>query len=435
VTGVTGALNTRRCDVTAALPRRAPLAYLVARGYNRAVDPFSMVLGIVFFTTVGRVIVKAIESRSHSKELRLAAPPETTKELAALRHERKLLVERIENLETIVCGVDLELNQKLTKLIDEQRMLASSPPAAPAPTPAAPAAAPPPGTDRTMTAPPTPARPVSVGGLVPGDVLANRYRIQRLLGKGGMGAVFLAHDEVLGDVVALKIISSAWSSDESAMIDRFKREAAAARKVSSPHVIRIHDLGEARAGLLYLSMEYVPGRTLAEIISTRGLLPIADCVDILGQICVGLAAAHDAGVIHRDLKPGNVLVGERNAVKIIDFGLAKAAAADGMTATGMLMGTPYYMSPEQVRGRRVDAVSDLYSLGALAYHVVTGRPPFSGDNAIAVGFAHLSEAPTPPRALRPEISVELDAAILRALAKEPGERQQSAAELRAALTK
>jgi serine/threonine-protein kinase len=219
------------------------------------------------------------------------------------------------------------------------------------------------------------------------------------------------------------------------MVERFKREAAAARKVSSPNVIRIHDLGEARPGLLYLSMEYVNGRTLADVMTTRGLVPIADCVDILGQICTGLAAAHDAGVIHRDLKPGNVLVGERNAVKIIDFGLAKATAADGMTATGMLLGTPYYMSPEQVRGRRVDAASDIYSLGALAYHLVAGRPPFSGENAIAVGFAHLSEVPAAPRSIRADVPVELDAVIQRALAKDPGERPRSANEFRAALPK
>jgi serine/threonine-protein kinase len=343
---------------------------------------------------------------------------------------RKLLVERIENLETIVCGVDLELNQKLHKLLDEQRVLTTGAPMEAAPAPASPASTPV-AHDRTMTAPPAP-RPAAQG-LAQGDVLANRYRVQRQLGRGGMGAVYLAHDEVLGDLVALKVISSAWAADEAAMIERFKRECAAARKVSSPYVIRIHDLGEARPGLLYLSMEYVQGRTVAELISSRGLVPIGDCIDILGQVCQGLAAAHDSGVIHRDLKPSNVLIGERNAVKIIDFGLAKATATEGLTATGMLMGTPYYMSPEQVRGRRVDAASDIYSLGALAYHLVTGRPPFSGENAIAVGFAHLSEAPVPPRQIRPDVPAELDAAILSALAKEPTARPRSPTELRAAM--
>jgi len=408
-----------------------------------------MVVGIVFFTTIGRVVGKAVDARAKARSRGAALGGEAVKELEGLRSERKLLVERIENLETIVCGVDYELNLKLNKLLDEQRMLttgatAPAAPAAPAPAhgsaepvPARASAAADLGHERTRTALVTPAvRSASIHptGLAPGDMLANRYRVQRLLGKGGMGAVYLAHDEVLGDVVALKVISSAWAADEAAMVERFKREAAAARKVSSPNVIRIHDLGEARPGMLYLSMEYVQGRTLADVITSRGLVPLADCVDILGQICVGLEAAHQAGVIHRDLKPGNVLVGERNAVKIIDFGLAKATAADGMTATGMLMGTPYYMSPEQVRGRRVDAASDIYSLGALAYHLVTGRPPFSGENVIAVGFAHLSEMAAPPRQLRVEIGAELDRTIMWSLAKEPGERPRSAAEFRTSMT-
>jgi serine/threonine-protein kinase len=398
-----------------------------------------MVVAIVFFTTIGRLIGKSIDARGKSRQGG-ALDAGAVREIEALRAERKLLVERIENLETIVCGVDLELNQKLNKLIDEQRLITDGglSPAAPA-TPTAPAesSGSDAGHERTMTAPPSPpprSASTSSRGLQPGDVLANRYRIQRLLGRGGMGAVHLAHDEVLGDVVALKIISSAWAADETAMVERFKREASSARKVSSPNVIRIHDIGEARPGLLYLSMEYVQGRTLADVIAARGLVPIGDCVDILGQICIGLEAAHHAGVIHRDLKPGNVLIGERNAVKIIDFGLAKAVAAEGMTATGMLMGTPYYMSPEQVRGRRVDAASDIYSLGALAYHLVTGRPPFAGENAIAVGFAHLSETPAPARQLRPEIASELDQTIARALAKEPGDRPRSAAEFRASMT-
>jgi serine/threonine-protein kinase len=396
------------------------------------VDPFTMVVAIIALLMGAKVVGQGIDAISKRRSGRTDGG--MAKELEGMRGDRKLLVERIENLETIVCGVDLELNQKLHKLLDEQRLLtgAAVAPTAPA-APTAAARATQAGHDRTLSAPASP-HPVSPQGIMPGDVLANRYRIQRLLGKGGMGAVYLAHDDVLGDLVALKVISSAWAADEAAMVERFKRECAAARKVSSPYVIRIHDLGEARPGLLYLSMEYVQGRTLAEVMAARGLVPIADCVDILGQICNGLTAAHDAGVIHRDLKPGNVLVGERNAVKIIDFGLATAAAADGGTATGLLLGTPYYMSPEQVRGRRVDAASDVYSLGALAYHLVTGRPPFSGENAIAVGFAHLSELPAPPRQLRSDVPVELDAAIMSALAKEPTERPRSAAELRAAMT-
>ena len=147
---------------------------------------------------------------------------------------------------------------------------------------------------------------------------------------------------------------------------------------------------------------------------------------LLDQVARGLEVARAAGVVHRDLKPSNVLVGERGAVKLIDFGLATTARAEGLTATGAIMGTPHYMAPEQVRGKPVDARSDIYALGALAYHLVTGRPPFSGDNAIAIGFAHLSEVPTPPRELRKDLPPALDAAILAALAKSPADRPPSA---------
>ncbi|HTR51337.1 MAG TPA: protein kinase [Kofleriaceae bacterium] len=363
----------------------------------------------------------ALEER---KQLALpaGAPPDDVKKL---EDENKRLRERVENLESIVCSVDFELNQKLAKMIDEQRslVLPAAAPAARAPT------ANTAGLDKTATLasekspPPV---PVATTVLEPGQVLAQRYRVQRLLGKGGMGAVYLADDEVLGELVALKVISSAFASDEQEMVARFRREAAAARKVSSPSVIRIHDLGEARPGLLYLSMEYFQGRTLSDVIAQRGLVPLKDVQDILGQIASGLEAAHQAGVIHRDLKPSNVLVGERGAVKLIDFGLATTAVGQGLTATGAILGTPHYMAPEQVRGKPVDARSDVYSLGALAYHLVTGRPPFSGDNAIAIGFAHLSEAPHPPRELRKDCPAALDAAILAALAKSPDERPASA---------
>jgi serine/threonine-protein kinase len=345
-------------------------------------------------------------------------------EVKLLTAENKLLRERVENLESIVCNVDFELNQKIAKVIDESRSLAGLPPAPPAPAPVA-GARPPDPLDRTATANLVPARPLTTT-LEPGQVIAQRYRVQRLLGKGGMGAVYLADDEVLGELVALKIISSAFAADEQAMIARFRREAANARKVSSPSVIRIHDLGEARPGLLYLSMEYFAGRTLAEVITQRGIVPIKDAQDILTQVANGLESAHAAGVIHRDLKPSNILVGERGAVKIIDFGLATTGMAEGLTATGAILGTPHYMAPEQMRGKGIDARTDIYALGALAYHLVCGRPPFSGDNAIAIGFAHLSEAPPPPSQLRKDIPANLEAAILAALAKTPDERPASA---------
>jgi serine/threonine-protein kinase len=391
-------------------------------GILAIIGSFGLAPAIVYLRNRHRLEEKRLELEAKQPK---ALPPGV--DVGKLKEDNRLLRERVENLESIVCSVDFELNQKLAKLVDDQR--SASPALAategrPNPSPSPPARDV--ALDRTATAVPHKRTAPTSTLFQSGEVIAQRYRIQRLLGQGGMGAVYLADDEVLGELVALKVISSAYASDEAAMVARFRREAAAARKVSSPAVIRIHDLGEARPGVLYLSMEYFAGRTLSEVIAQRGLVPIADAQDILAQIATGLEAAHAAGVVHRDLKPGNVLVGERGAVKIIDFGLATVAAGDGLTATGAVLGTPMYMAPEQVRGKPVDARSDIYSLGALAYHLVTGRPPFSGDNAIAIGFAHVSETPTPPRELRKDCPPALDAAIVAALAKEPSARPASA---------
>jgi serine/threonine-protein kinase len=277
------------------------------------------------------------------------------------------------------------------------------------------------------------APPPARGQLDIGNVIDNRYRIERLIGRGGMGTVYLAHDEVLDERVALKVISSLIADDPGAMIARFRREAAAARRISSPNVVRIHDIGEADGGLVYISMEYLVGQTLAKIVETRHPMPIDGVLGLVDQVCTGLAAAHQGGVIHRDLKPGNVLVGDRDAVKIIDFGLAKSGFLDGMTVTGMMLGTPAYMAPEQVKGLEVDERTDIYALGALTYFVVTGRPPFSGATPIAIGFAHCATPPRPPRELRPDLPPALEAAILAALEKEPEKRPKSVDAFRAAL--
>jgi tRNA A-37 threonylcarbamoyl transferase component Bud32 len=393
------------------------------------------------------------------------------KELEDLRGERKLLVARIENLESIVCSVDYELNMRLSRLAGEQSRLdagkvdsglggASEPNrslgeaktanvAAPALAPASPTGDPP-RTSSSPRAPSSPApRPESTAldvrragrrtaepasdELQSGQVLDERYRIERLIGRGGMGAVYLAHDEVLDELVALKVVASVHYQDRADSTDRFRREASAARRVLSPNVIRIHDLGQTRNGLLYISMEHFAGRTLSDILDTRGPLPLDELNDIIGQVCDGLGAAHTAGVIHRDLKPQNVLVGERRAVKIIDFGLAKSTFLRGMTATGLIMGTPHYMSPEQVKGDEVDAASDIYALGALTFHAATGQPPFDGNTPIAIGFAHLTEKPRDPRLLRPDLPEQLGRVILAALAKSPRERPRSAADFKRAL--
>ena len=388
-------------------------------------------VGLVAVMGAFAVPLYAIKMRYQAKaeQRQLAAgPPQDSPEVKQLTSENKLLRERVENLEAIVCSVDYELNQKLAKMIDESRAGVLAAPAPVEPKPELPSPSASPALDRTATAHVTPGKtsPPLTTHLEPNQVLAQRYRIQRLLGRGGMGAVYLADDEVLGELVALKVISSAFAADEAAMITRFRREAAAARKVSSPSVIRIHDLGEARPGLLYLSMEYFAGRTLAEVISQRGIVPIKDVQDMLAQIVTGLEAAHAAGVVHRDLKPSNVLVGERGAIKIIDFGLATTGMAEGLTATGAILGTPHYMAPEQVRGKTVDARTDIYALGALTYHLVCGRPPFSGDNAIAIGFAHLSEPVVAPITMRRDCPPNLSGAIVWALSKSPDDRPSSA---------
>ena len=345
-------------------------------------------------------------------------------ELESIKQEKKLLEERVRNLESIVCSVDMEINARLNRLALESK---SQPQAAL------------PAMQRMVVgaSPTVPAihKPeAKVQSVQPGRVLLGRYHIERELGRGGMGAVFLARDAQLGEQVALKIISTALSGEGMEAAERFRREASAARKITHPNVIRIHDMGEdAESGELFLSMEYFQGMTLADLLRRRGALPIDEARDILGQVCDGLDAAHKAGVIHRDLKPGNILVNERRSVKIIDFGLAKASFMAGMTATGLIMGTPEYMAPEQIRGRDCDARTDMYALGAVAYHTVTGHPPFLGDTPIAIGFAHCTQPVRPPREIRPEIPAGMDAAIQKALAKEARDRQDTIAELRAGL--
>ena len=367
---------------------------------------------IVFIVTYYRYRAKELDAKKGEPKL-----------LEAAVKERKLLEARIENLESIVTSVDFELNQRLNRLATEKAI-------GPAVSPierTMPASLPPGGTVAAAVEP-----GYALGHLRPGQVVLGRYTIERELGRGGMGAVYQAQDSKLKERVALKTISSALTGDPAEMADRFRMEVQAARKVTHPNVIRIHDIGED-GPILFLSMEYIEGETLFARIKRVGALPIAEARSILVDVAAGVAAAHAAGVVHRDLKPHNVLLGKGRSVKVIDFGLAKMTFSTGMTATGLIMGTPEYMAPEQVRGLVTDARTDVYALGAMSYFVLSGKAPFTGTTPIAVGFAQVNDPPPPLRAQRPEVPVALEEAVMRALSKEPKQRFLDAGEMKRAL--
>ncbi|HEX3254644.1 MAG TPA: Stk1 family PASTA domain-containing Ser/Thr kinase [Gaiellaceae bacterium] len=250
-----------------------------------------------------------------------------------------------------------------------------------------------------------------------------RYRIVRKLGAGGMANVYLAEDEDLGRRVAIKILNDRYANDDL-FIERFRREAKSAAALSHPNIVSVYDRGEAE-GTYYIAMEVIEGRSLKELIMTRGPLPIAQALAYSHEMLEALRFAHRHGIIHRDIKPHNILIGER--LKVTDFGIARAGASQ-MTEAGSIMGTAQYLSPEQARGAPVTASSDLYSVGIVLYEMLTGKVPFSGDSAIEIAMKHLNDAPKPPSKIRPEIPEELDQVVLRALAKNPEDRYQTAEE-------
>jgi beta-lactam-binding protein with PASTA domain/tRNA A-37 threonylcarbamoyl transferase component Bud32 len=250
-----------------------------------------------------------------------------------------------------------------------------------------------------------------------------RYRILRKLGSGGMANVYLAEDEDLGRRVAIKILNDRYANDEL-FVERFRREAKSAAGLSHPNIVSIYDRGEAE-GTYYIAMEVIEGRSLKELILTRGPLPMGHAIAYTLEMLEALRFAHRHGIIHRDVKPHNILIGER--LKVTDFGIARAGASQ-MTEAGSIMGTAQYLSPEQARGAPVTASSDLYSVGIVLYEMLTGKVPFSGDSAIEIAMKHLNEVPKPPSKIRPEVPEELDQVVLRALAKAPEDRYQTAEE-------
>ena len=260
-----------------------------------------------------------------------------------------------------------------------------------------------------------------------------RYRVIRRLGSGGMANVYLAEDEELGRRVAIKVLDDRHAKDEQ-FVERFRREAKNAASLSHPNIVSIYDRGEAE-GTFYIAMEYIEGRSLKELIVARGPLAIGQAVAYARQILGAIRFAHRKGIVHRDIKPHNVLADSDGRLKVTDFGIARAGAASQMTEAGSIIGTAQYLSPEQARGAPVDQRSDLYSVGVVLYELLTGSVPFTGDTPVEIAMKHISSVPEPPSAKRPEVPHDLDLVVLRALAKDPKERFQSAEEMDAELAR
>ena len=260
-----------------------------------------------------------------------------------------------------------------------------------------------------------------------GELIDGRYEVLEALGSGGMADVYLAHDEVLDRDVALKVLNRRFSGDE-AFVERFRREARSAATLSHPNVVPIYDRGEAEDGACYISMEYLPGGTLKDRISRDAPMDSRTALDVAAQIAEALAAAHEGGVIHRDVKPQNVLVTRMGDVKVGDFGIARAESAGTMTGNAVL-GTAAYMSPEQAAGRPVDPRSDLYSLGVVLYEMLTGEPPFAAGDSISAAMQHANEAPPPPQSRNPKVPAATNDLVLRLLSKDPDDRPPNASVL------
>jgi eukaryotic-like serine/threonine-protein kinase len=270
---------------------------------------------------------------------------------------------------------------------------------------------------------------------VSGDTLIDtvfdgRYRIIRKLGAGGMANVYLAEDQELGRRVAIKILDGRHAADDS-FIERFRREAKNAAGLSHPNIVSIYDRGEAE-GTYYIAMEYLSGRSLKELILTRGPTPIRIAIDYTRQTLAAIGYAHRHGIVHRDIKPHNVVVDADGRLKVTDFGIARSATSQ-MTEVGSIIGTAQYLSPEQARGAPVDQRSDVYSVGVVLYEMLTGKVPFTGETPLEIAMKHLSEVPVPPSELRPDVPEDLDLVVLRALAKDPEDRYQTAEEMDADL--
>jgi serine/threonine protein kinase len=262
-------------------------------------------------------------------------------------------------------------------------------------------------------------------------ILLDRYEVGRLLGAGGMAEVFEGRDRLLARRVAIKVLQAQFVRDPSFLI-RFKREAQAAASLSHPNIVGVYDTG-SEDGTHFIVMEYVDGRTLKEVIRAEGPLYPERAAEICADVCSALVAAHARGLIHRDIKPGNVMLTPDGKVKVMDFGIARATTSETITQTAAVVGTAQYISPEQAQGQAVDYRSDIYSLGCCLYEMLTGTVPFTGATPVAIAYRHVREDPTPPRMLNADVPAPLEAICLKAMAKLPDNRYQTAAEFQSDL--
>jgi eukaryotic-like serine/threonine-protein kinase len=263
---------------------------------------------------------------------------------------------------------------------------------------------------------------------VVGELIAERYELEELVGTGGMSSVYRAHDRLLERHVAIKVLHEQFTA-EGDYVERFRREARAVAQLSHPNIVTVIDRGEHEARQ-FIVFEYVDGENLKALVGREGPLPEREAIELALQIARALGFAHEQGLVHRDVKPQNVLLNDGGQAKVTDFGIARSVDVQGgLTQTGTVMGTSDYIAPEQARGSRADAQSDIYSLGAVLYELLTGEVPFPGDNFVAVAMQHINQPPPSVRERRPGLSPCVDAAVRRAMAKEPRDRFRSMDEL------